>query len=688
MPKLTINGTEIEVEKGTSVLQACEQLGLEIPRFCFHDRLSVPANCRMCLVEMAGAPKPIASCAMAAADGMNITTNSERIIKARKGVMELMLANHPLDCPICDQGGECDLQDQAVGYGYDRGRYHEEKRAVQDKYLGPLVQTVMTRCIHCTRCVRFCDEIAGVPAMGEIGRGEHTEIGNYIQNAIASELSGNLVDVCPVGALTAKPYAFHARPWEMRKTQSIDVLDAVGTNIRIDARGGEVLRILPRLHEDVNEEWLADKSRYALDGLTKNRLDKPYIRRHGKLEATDWDSALAVAAKGLAGAGADAAALAGDQADVETLFLVQELLARQGAHKLECRQDGAVFDVNHPAGWLLNPGIAALESADAVLIVASNPRIEAPLLNARLRKAWLRNKAEIAIIGPEADLTYPCQHLGNSPDVLESLARARSGFAKTLKNAQRPVMLVGMGAFMRADGLAIHASLLNFARQMSVVRDDWNGFGMIHQAAARVGALALGYGRAFARQGLGELLAQTRNGQIKALYLVEADEIDPAAIGQDCFVIYQGHHGSALAARADVILPGAAYTEKTALYVNLEGRVQTTRQAVFPPGDAREDWKIVRALSAAMGAALPYDLQAQIRAALADIHPIFARLDQSFMAPMADFGIVGAVSLDPFQPTIDNYYQTCAISRASPTMQKCVDEILNASSGKRTGTHG
>lgn len=688
MPKLTINGIEVDVEKGTSVLQACEQLGLEIPRFCFHDRLSVPANCRMCLVEMAGAPKPIASCAMAASDGMVISTNSDRVVKARKGVMELMLANHPLDCPICDQGGECDLQDQAVGYGYDRGRYHEEKRAVQDKYLGPLVKTVMTRCIHCTRCVRFCDEIAGVPAMGEIGRGEHTEIGNFIQNAIGSELSGNLVDVCPVGALTSKPYAFHARPWELRKTQSVDVMDAVGSNIRIDVRGGEVLRIQPRLHEGINEEWLADKSRYAIDGLTKNRLDRPYIRKNGKLVAVDWQQALDAAWSMIADAGSNLAAIAGDQADAETMFLLRELLAGQGSDRLECRQDGAIFDVQHPAGWLLNMGIAGLERADAVLIVGSNPRWEAPILNARLRKAFLRNNTEIAVIGPPLDLTYPYEHLGNGLSALDTLSRARSGFAKTLKNAKNPVLLVGAGAFTRCDGLAVHAALYQFAQQMGIIRDGWNGYGMIHHAASRVGALALGYGRAYAETGIDGLMARTRDGNVKTLYLLEADEIDPSAIGQDCRVIYQGHHGSPLAARADIILPGAAYTEKTAIYVNLEGRMQTTRQSVFPPGEAREDWKIIRALSACGDKPLMFDDIGTIRRALAQAHPIFGQLDQPFAAKPEPFGLAGAISDDDLSPVISNYYQSCAISRASQTMQQCVNQILQVSQDKRTGTNG
>jgi NADH-quinone oxidoreductase subunit G len=688
MPKLTINGTEVEVEKGTSVLQACEQLGLEIPRFCFHDRLSVPANCRMCLVEMVGAPKPIASCAMSAADGMQITTNSDRIVNARKGVMEMLLVNHPLDCPICDQGGECDLQDQAVGYGYDRGRYNEQKRAVTDKYLGPLVKTVMTRCIHCTRCVRFSDEIAGVPEMGEIGRGEHTEIGNYIENAIHSELSGNLVDVCPVGALTSKPYAFHARPWELRKTQSIDVLDAVGANIRVDARGGEVMRILPRLHEGVNEEWLGDRSRYALDGLTRNRLDRPYVRQNGKLVAADWNSALAAAHNALVQAGVKAAAVAGDQADSETLFLVKEFLASIGSTAVECRQDGALFDVSQPTGWLFNPTIAGIEKADVVLIVASNPRWEATLLNARIRKAWMNGHVEIAVIGPKLDLTYPYEYLGEGPEALDTLMRARSGFAKKLKSAQRPMILVGMGAFCRADGLALHGKLSDFSYQSNVIRDDWNGFGVIHTAANRVGALALGYGQHFADDGIAGLLAQTRNGGIKTLYLVEADEINPDQIGKDCFVIYQGHHGGKMAARADVILPGSAYTEKTAFYVNLEGRVQSTRQAVFPPGEAREDWKIVRALSGIGNQPLPYDQLVQIRRKLAEINPFFARIDAPYAAPAAKFGGEGSVSSDSFVSPITNYYQSCAITRSSPTMAQCVEEILTTTPTKRTGTNG
>jgi NADH-quinone oxidoreductase subunit G len=688
MPTLTVNGTEIEVAPGTSILQACEQLGIEIPRFCYHERLSVPANCRMCLVEMKGSPKPVASCAMPCADKMEIFTDSELTHRARKGVMEFLLINHPLDCPICDQGGECDLQDQALGYGFDRGRYGENKRAVAEKYLGPLIETSMTRCIQCTRCVRFADEIAGVPELGLLGRGETVEIGTYIERAVESELSGNLVDVCPVGALTSKPYAFAARPWELRKTDGIDVLDAVGSNIRIDARGPEVMRVLPRTNEDINEVWIADKSRHAIDGLMRRRLDRPYVRRNGRLEPASWPEALDAIAKRLSGVKGDRiAAIAGDLADCESVTALKDLMAGLGSPHLDCRQDGGRFDPAIRAGYLFNTTIAGIEHTDAVLIVGSNPRWEAPIVNARIRKRYLqiRDQLQAAVIGPVPDLTYPADRLGAGPQTLADLAEGRHPFADTLAQAKAPMVILGAAATARPDGAAIQALAYRLAERAGLVREGWNGFNMLHSAAARVGALDLGFVPGPGGRDLAGILDGAAKGEIEAVFLLGADEIDPTALG-DAFVVYQGHHGDQGAHRADVILPGAAYTEKTATYVNTEGRAQVSRLAVFPPGDAREDWKILRALGEALGITLPYDNLGRVRRRMAEISPTFRAIDRITPAEWAAFGVAGTVDAAPFAPPIDNYYMTDPISRASPTMAKCTEEFVTAA--RRTGTDG
>jgi NADH-quinone oxidoreductase subunit G len=686
MPTLTINGTAIEVAPGTSILQACEQLGVEVPRFCYHERLSVPANCRMCLVEMKGSPKPVASCAMPAADKQEIFTDTPLVHKARNGVMEFLLINHPLDCPICDQGGECDLQDQALGYGFDRGRYQEAKRAVEDKYLGPLVETCMTRCIQCTRCIRFADEIAGVPELGLLGRNEKVEIGTYVEQAITSELSGNLVDVCPVGALTSKPYAFAARPWELRKTDSVDVFDAVGCNIRIDARGPEVMRVLPRTNEDVNEEWIADKTRHAIDGLMRQRLDQPYIRRNGRLEPASWAEALATIAARLKGIdGAKIAAIAGDLVDAEAALALKDLMTALGSTNLECRQDGGRFDPAVRSGYLFNSTIAGIDQADAFLIVGANPRWEAPIINARIRKRYLalRENFQAAVIGGNPELTYPYAYLGAGPQTLADVAEGRHAFADILSKAKVPMLILGSGAVARPDGLAIHA----LARKLGggLVREGWNGFNFLHHAAGRVGALDLGFVPGQGGRDLAGILDGASSGEIAAVYLLGADEIDTAKLGQ-AFVIYQGHHGDRGAHRADVILPGAAYTEKNATYVNTEGRAQLGRMAVFPPGEAREDWKIVRALAEALGKRLPYDTLGQVRRRLADAAPTFRALGAVTRSEWAPFATEGAIDPAPFVMPIDNYYMTDPISRASPTMAQCIEEL--GIGAQRIGTHG
>jgi NADH-quinone oxidoreductase subunit G len=688
MAKLTINGREIEVPNGLTVLQACELAGVEIPRFCYHERLSVAGNCRMCLVEMERAPKPIASCAMPVNDGMVIHTDTPTVEKARKGVMEFLLINHPLDCPICDQGGECDLQDQAMAYGYDRSRYNENKRAVPDKYMGPLIKTIMTRCIQCTRCVRFATEVAGVEDIGLVNRGEKVEI-TTLERAIDSEMSGNLVDVCPVGALTSKPYAFNARPWELRKINSIDVMDAVGSNIRVDARGREVMRVLPRLHEDVNEEWIADKTRHACDGLRRQRLDRPYVRgADGKLAAASWTEAFAAIAARLSGvAGERIAAIAGDQADAESMKALKDLMASLGSSNLDCRQDGAKLDPSCRAGYLFNSTIAGIEQADAVLLVGSNPRWEAPLVNSRLRKRFLRGGFKVGVIGEAADLTYDVEYLGAGPETLQQLADGQGAFAETLKTAERAAVIVGMGALARPDGAAILALARQLAESCGMIEEDWNGFNVLHTAAARVGGLDLGFLPGDSGRDLAGILAGAEAGEIEAVYLLGADEVDMARLGK-AFVIYQGHHGDAGAHRADVILSGATYTEKNATYVNTEGRVQLARLAAFPPGQAREDWTIVRALSGVLGKALPYDNLGELRQHLIQDSPLFAAVDQVEPAPWGAFGAAGALDPAPFAAAIENYYMTDPISRASETMAACTAALIDRNREEATGTDG
>ncbi len=688
MPKLTINGREIEVPDGLNVLQACELAGVEIPRFCYHERLSVAGNCRMCLVEMERAPKPVASCAMPVGEGMVIKTDSPLVKKARNGVMEFLLINHPLDCPICDQGGECDLQDQAMGYGFDRSRFQENKRAVKEKYMGPLIKTIMTRCIHCTRCVRFATEVAGVEEIGALGRGEHLEI-STLEHAINSELSGNLVDVCPVGALTSRPYAFTARPWELRKTNSVDVLDAVGTNVRIDTRGREVMRVLPRLNEDVNEEWLADKSRYACDGLGRQRLDRPYVRRGGKLIEASWEEAFGAIGDRLKGLpGSKIAALAGDLCDAESMLALKELMAGLKSENLDCRQDGAKLDPSQRAGYLFNTGIAGIDQADAVLLVGTNPRWEAPLINARIRKRFLTGGLRVGSIGAPLDLSYPVADLGAGPRDLAKLAKGEGDFAKVLSGAERPMIVVGMAALARPDGAAILHLVRQVADQFKMVREGWNGFNVLHSAAARVAGLDLGFVPGPDGRDTAAILDGAAKGEIEVVFLLGADEIDMGRLGDKAFVIYQGHHGDAGAHRADVILPGAAYTEKNGTYTNTEGRVQLGRLAAFPPGEAREDWTILRALSEVVGNRLPYDNLGALRQRLIAVNPVFAALDSPATADWADFGAAGTPDTAAFGAAVENYYMTDPISRASETMAKCSAELGLGPQTKATGTDG
>ncbi|MEE2760952.1 MAG: NADH-quinone oxidoreductase subunit NuoG, partial [Pseudomonadota bacterium] len=663
MPKITIDGIELEVEPGLTVLQACELAGKEIPRFCFHERLSVAGNCRMCLVEMERAPKPIASCAMPVGDGMVIRTDTEMVKMAREGVMEFLLINHPLDCPICDQGGECDLQDQAMGYGYDRSRFTENKRAVTDKNLGPLVKTIMTRCIHCTRCVRFATEVAGVPELGATGRGENTEIGTYVEKVLSSEVSGNIIDLCPVGALTSKPYAFAARSWELRKTESIDVLDAVGANIRVDARGPAVMRVLPRNNDDVNEEWLADKSRFAIDGLSRQRLDKPYVRKKGKLEPVEWDEAFAVVADKLNGLdGGNIAALAGDLADTESMTALKDLMASLGSGNMDCRQDGSVLGEGARAGYIFNSTIAGIDETDAILLVGSNPRWEAPVLNTRIRKRYLLGGLAVGVIGEALELTYRYDYLGAGTDALAAIQDGSHAFAKTLKSASRPMIIIAAATTARPDGAQVLSAAREIAERCGAVNDSWNGFNVLHSRAARVGGIEAGFLPGDGGFGTNAILDAARSGAIEVVYLLGADEIEMARLG-DAFVIYQGHHGDAGAHRADVILPGAAYTEKNGTYVNTEGRAQRTQLAAFPPGEAREDWTIIRALSEVLGKTLPYDNIGNLRAAMTMNNPVFGAIDDIIRAEWGAFGEAGAMNGGDFVSEIENYYMTDPISR-------------------------
>jgi NADH-quinone oxidoreductase subunit G len=704
MPKLIINNREIEVPAGITLIQACEFAGVEIPRFCYHERLSIAGNCRMCLIEVAGMPKPVASCAMSVSDlrpgrdgtPPTIITDSPTVKKAREGVLEFLLINHPLDCPICDQGGECDLQDQTMAYGFDASRFQDNKRAVEEKYLGPLIGTFMTRCIHCTRCVRFMTEVAGVDELGAIGRGEDMEITTYLERGILSNLSGNVVDLCPVGALTSKPYAFMARPWELTKTPSIDAMDALGSAIRVDARGREVLRILPRVNEAINEEWISDKTRHVWDGLRTQRLDRPYIRRNGKLEPTSWDEAFNVIAAKLKGLdGSRFATIAGDLAACEEIFALKQLATDLGSPNIDCRQDGTALDpALGRASYLFNSTIAGIDQADAILLVGTDPRTEAPVLNARILKRSRQTQAHIPIgvICENADLTYRYDYLGAGAETLAKIADSSHPFLKSLEGVERPMLILGQGALARSDGAAILALAAKAAEAMGAIKPelDWNGFNVLHTAAARVGGLDLGFVPGKAGLDVEGMLEAASSGKIDVIYLLGADEIDVDKLGK-AFVIYQGSHGDKGAHRADVILPGAAYTEKDGTYVNTEGRVQMTARAVFPPGEAREDWKIVRALSGVLGKPLPFDTTQQLRAKMYEAHPHLALLD--LIEPSDAAAIqrlakaAGKGSKERFANAIEDFYLTNPIARASSIMAN-LSALHARANNKATGTDG
>ncbi|MGH6844618.1 MAG: NADH-quinone oxidoreductase subunit NuoG [Methylocella sp.] len=693
MSKLIVDGIEIDVPPEYTLLQACETAGAEIPRFCFHERLSIAGNCRMCLVEVKGGPpKPQASCAVAVKDlrfGPNgelpvVLTKSAMVKKAREGVMEFLLINHPLDCPICDQGGECDLQDQAMAFGFHSSRYIENKRAVEDKYIGPLVRTSMNRCIQCTRCVRFTAEVAGTGDMGAIGRGEDMEITTYLETAMRSELQGNIADLCPVGALLPKPYSFKARSWELVKTESIDVMDALGSAIRIDTRGREVMRILPRINDAVNEEWISDKTREIVDGLKTERLDRPFVRENGKLREASWQAAFqAIAAKVKQSPPWRIGAIAGDLCAVEEMFALQLLMQSLGAVSLDCRQDGAKLDPElGRASYIFNPAVAGIDQADGLIIIGSNPRKEAPVLNARIRKRWLKGGFPVSVIGEKADLTYEYNYLGAGPETLASIVHHHEcSYREAEREAlasmgdhppaemEKPIFLIGQGALAREDGRALLALVAKAAHALAVVKEGWNGFAILHSAAARVGGLDLGF---VPGQGGLDAGSMAKSGALDVLFLLGADEI---AVEPGAFVVYQGTHGDRGAARADVILPGAAYTEKSGTYVNTEGRVQHANRANFPPGDAREDWAILRALSDVLGHRLRFDSLRALRASLYARHPHLARLGEISASETFDTAQLAASDTAhtraPFVSSVADFYLTNPIARASAVMAEC-----------------
>jgi len=692
---LIIDGTPVEVDDGATLLQACEQAGAEIPRFCYHERLSIAGNCRMCLVDVQGSPKPVASCAMGVSDlppnkdgsPKIISTKSPLVKKAREGVMEFLLINHPLDCPICDQGGECDLQDQAQAYGRGGSRYGENKRAVEDKYLGPLIKTMMTRCIHCTRCVRFMTEVAGVEELGLIGRGEDAEITTYLEKGILSEMSANAVDLCPVGALTHRPWAFNARPWELKGTESIDVMDAVGSAIMVETRGRDVMRILPRINDAVNEEWISDKTRHVADGLRTQRLDQPYVRVDGKLVPATWDQALEAVGSRLKAARPERiGAIAGDLAGAEEMYALKDLLTRLAVTNIDCRQDGAkLVPALGRASYTFSAGIEGIEQADAILIVGSNPRLEAAVLNARILKRTKQGGARVALIGEQVPLTYPYEYLGAGPETLASVADGSHAFASVLAAAKRPLVIAGSGLYTRADGAALMA-LAGRVAQTALTGADagWQPFNVLQTAASRVAGLDLGFVPASGGLDTAGMVSASAKGALDVLYLLGADEIALDRLGAGTFVVYQGSHGDAGAHRADIVLPGAAYTEKQATYVNTEGRAQMTARAAMPPGQAKDDWAIIRALSAHAGQTLPYDDVGALRAQMYKAAPQLMRLGVLALDPGSGIatlaGLTGEVLVAPFRSTVTDYYLTNPVARASSVMAE-MSAIRAASAG-------
>ncbi len=663
MPKIIVNNKEVEIEEGMTVFQACELAGAEVPRFCYHERLSIVGNCRMCLVEMEKSPKPIASCAMPATDGMKIKTNTPLVERARKGVMEFLLANHPLDCPVCDQGGECDLQDQSLFYGLDSSRYTENKRQVKDKYMGPLIKTEMTRCIHCTRCVRFASEIAGIPELGAIGRGEDTEITTYLEKSMESELSANVVDLCPVGALTSKPYAFEARSWELKKTETIDVMDAVGSNIRVDTYGWEVKRILPRVNEDINEEWISDKTRYACDGLLKQRLDTPYIRENGRLQKSSWNKALRLLISKLKSFNSDeVGGLVGDLADLEMIYSFKSFFEKCiGSKNFECRQDRIYINPFERMNYIFNSTINGIEDSDFILLVGTNPRLEATILNARIRKAYIKKRLKIYSIGDPGDLTYPYINLASNTSLIRAIAYGTHEISEKIKKSNKPMIIIGESALYGETGKYIFETLKYFLSKNNFIKEDWNALNILTQQASRVGAIDLGVHSINETENF-SFFNKLDNDEFRFLYLLGADNI--CFDKKDKFIVYQGSHGDKGAEIADIILPGAAYTEKNGLFVNLEGKLQTAHKASYPPGDAREDWVIFNDLANMMKKPLDYNNIKSLQ------ESIKKNIQLKINNQINKNNIINFVNDNISIKSID-YYYTNSIARSSKVMNEC-----------------
>ena len=677
MPKIIIDNKEIEFKNGMTVMQACELADVEIPRFCYHDKLSIAGNCRMCLVEMEKVPKPIASCAMPAGDGMIIKTNTDLVKKARKGVMEFLLINHPLDCPICDQGGECDLQDQALHYGFDKSRYEENKRAVQNKHMGPLISTIMTRCIHCTRCVRFSTEVAGVDDLGLLGRGENAEITTYLEKTMESELSGNVIDLCPVGALTSKPYAFQSRPWELKKTETLDVFDAMGSSIRIDTRGKNVLRVLPRLNDEINEEWISDKSRFAIDGLSKQRLDKPYIKIKNVLDYTDWNTALNSVISELSSRGMkNSIALSGKFSDIETLYAAKSFLNSIGSDLYDSRYDNAQFILDNRKSYLFNSSIQEIDNADAILLVGSNPRWEAAVLNARIRKTYINNNCKIGLIGPLADLTYQYTHLSNDISYLNKILIDDSDFTKVLKNAKKSLIIIGTSAINYEEGADVLKICSEISSKYNVSNEDFNGLNILQQDISRVGALDIGfYNNKFDKNWIIKITEEIEKNK-PVVFLLGLDDID-LSILKGAFVVYIGHHGDSGAHIADVILPAPAFPEKSSTFVNMEGRVLQTTKCFHPIGDSKDEWKIFRALSNEINQNLKFNNLEELRIEIVNNFKILKELNALPQPQSLDFKSSQEIRSKTIEFNINNFYMTDSISRASETMAKCTKEIAN-----------
>ena len=663
MPKIIVNKKEVEFEDGMTVLQACELAGAEIPRFCYHEKLSIAGNCRMCLVEMEKSTKPIASCAMPATDGMKISTNTPLVDKARKGVMEFLLANHPLDCPVCDQGGECDLQDQSLFYGLDKSRYTENKRQVKEKYMGPLIKTQMTRCIHCTRCIRFATEVAGIPELGAAGRGEDTEITTYLEKSMESELSANVIDLCPVGALTSLPYIFEARPWELKKTETIDVMDAVGSNIRVDTYGWEVKRVLPRINEDINEEWISDKTRYACDGLLKQRIDVPYIRQNGRLEKVSWDQALKFLIKKInIFQPNQMAGLVGDLADLEMIYSFKLFFEKcLGSSNLECRQDRTYINPSERMNYIFNSSINGIEKSDFILLVGTNPRLEATMLNARIRKAYVKNKIKICSIGDPGDLTYPYEYIGSKTSIIKDIISGEHEISNKIKKSKKPIIIIGESALRGKAGKYIFESLKSFLNNNNFINEKWNSLNVLNQQASRVGALDLGMFSINEKENF-NFFDKIDNDEYKFIYLLAADNFNFEK--KDKFIVYQGSHGDKGAEIADIILPGAAYTEKDGLFINLEGRIQHAFKASFPPGNSREDWIILKDIANMMKKPLGFSNSNKLKNLIKSY--INSQAVNSKKVDKEISFLEENISINPI-----DYYYTNPIARSSKVMSEC-----------------